>query len=124
MYTHMYINLYIYIFYVHNHLLSKLFQPSNSEIHSVVVYFILLFHTFLLQVNNILKHDEITFSALPERGPEITGLSSHYAVGENVTANCTAWPSVPKASLHWTINGKSVKYIKATVQITPERNGG
>ncbi|KYM82054.1 hypothetical protein ALC53_07461 [Atta colombica] len=47
----------------------------------------------------------------PERGPEITGLSLHYAVGENVTANCTAWPSVPKANLRWTINGEPVKYL-------------
>lgn len=47
---------------------------------------------------------------MPERGPEITGLSSsHYAVGENVTANCTVWPSVPKAALRWLINGKPVK---------------
>ncbi|XP_053974250.1 uncharacterized protein LOC128874035 isoform X2 [Hylaeus volcanicus] len=47
----------------------------------------------------------LTVIALPERGPEITGLSSsHYAVGENVTANCTVWPSVPKAALRWVIN--------------------
>ncbi|TGZ31817.1 hypothetical protein DBV15_06910, partial [Temnothorax longispinosus] len=51
---------------------------------------------------------------LPERGPEITGLSSHYAVGENVTANCSAWPSVPKANLRWTINGEPVKYLSAS----------
>ncbi|XP_043282202.1 uncharacterized protein [Venturia canescens] len=54
------------------------------------------------------KTGNLTVIALPERGPEITGLSSHYAVGENVTANCSAWPSVPKANLHWTINGKPV----------------
>ncbi|EZA49961.1 hypothetical protein X777_11449, partial [Ooceraea biroi] len=52
----------------------------------------------------------LTVISLPERGPEITGLSSHYAVGENVTANCTSWPSVPKANLRWTINGEPVKY--------------
>ncbi|KAL2735066.1 hypothetical protein V1477_013322, partial [Vespula maculifrons] len=54
---------------------------------------------------------EFTFPALPERGPEITGLSEHYAVGENVTANCTAWPSIPKADLRWTINGETVKRV-------------
>ncbi|KYN10535.1 hypothetical protein ALC57_17140 [Trachymyrmex cornetzi] len=53
------------------------------------------------------------FAAPPERGPEITGLSLHYAPGENVTANCTAWPSVPKANLRWTINGEPVKYLSA-----------
>ncbi|XP_011304911.1 uncharacterized protein [Fopius arisanus] len=47
----------------------------------------------------------LTVISLPKRGPEITGLSSHYAVGENVTANCSAWPSIPRADLHWTING-------------------
>ncbi|KYM95798.1 hypothetical protein ALC62_13549, partial [Cyphomyrmex costatus] len=52
-------------------------------------------------------------AAPPQRGPEITGLSMHYAVGENVTANCTAWPSVPKANLRWTINGEPVKYLSA-----------
>ncbi|XP_024943208.1 hemicentin-1 isoform X2 [Cephus cinctus] len=46
----------------------------------------------------------LTVIAVPERGPEITGLASHYAVGENVTANCTAWPSVPKAKIYWTVN--------------------
>ncbi|XP_011158966.2 uncharacterized protein LOC105195292 [Solenopsis invicta] len=50
----------------------------------------------------------LTVISLPERGPEITGLSLHYAPGENVTANCTAWPSVPKANLRWTINGEPV----------------
>lgn len=54
--------------------------------------------------------ENLRSAVLPERGPEITGLSSHYAVGENVTANCTSWPSVPKANLHWTINGNVVKY--------------
>ncbi|KAJ8664919.1 hypothetical protein QAD02_006581, partial [Eretmocerus hayati] len=44
---------------------------------------------------------------LPKQGPEITGLSSFYAVGENVTANCSALPSVPQARLQWFINGKS-----------------
>ncbi|KYN34785.1 hypothetical protein ALC56_10753 [Trachymyrmex septentrionalis] len=58
-----------------------------------------------------LTHGKFTFAAPPERGPEITGLSLHYAVGENVTANCTAWPSVPKANLRWTINGEPVKYL-------------
>ncbi|KAK2587449.1 hypothetical protein KPH14_003157 [Odynerus spinipes] len=60
----------------------------------------------------------LTVIALPERGPEITGLSSHYAVGENVTANCTAWPSVPKANLRWTINGEAVP-TENTVQHPP-----
>lgn len=57
----------------------------------------------------------LTVIALPERGPEITGLSSHYALGENVTANCTAWPSVPRAKLRWTINGELVSKEK-TIQ--------
>ncbi|KAG7198281.1 hypothetical protein KM043_005684 [Ampulex compressa] len=60
----------------------------------------------------------LTVIALPERGPEITGLSSHYAVGENVTANCTAWPSVPKANLRWTINGEPVP-TESTIQHPP-----
>ncbi|XP_014468643.1 PREDICTED: uncharacterized protein LOC106741318 [Dinoponera quadriceps] len=60
----------------------------------------------------------LTVISLPERGPEITGLSSHYAVGENVTANCTAWPSVPKANLRWTINGEPVPR-ENTVQHPP-----
>ncbi|XP_063992475.1 uncharacterized protein LOC135170507 isoform X2 [Diachasmimorpha longicaudata] len=51
------------------------------------------------------KTGNLTVISLPKLGPEITGLSSHYAVGENVTANCTAWPSIPRADLHWTING-------------------
>lgn len=50
-------------------------------------------------------------SVFPEKGPEIIGLSSHYAVGENVTAKCTSSPSVPKANLRWTINGDPVKYF-------------
>ncbi|XP_054000172.1 uncharacterized protein LOC128887828 isoform X1 [Hylaeus anthracinus] len=62
----------------------------------------------------------LTVIALPERGPEITGLSSsHYAVGEDVTANCTVWPSVPKAALRWVINGKPIASEK-TIQY-PER---
>ncbi|XP_011345880.1 uncharacterized protein LOC105284227 [Ooceraea biroi] len=60
----------------------------------------------------------LTVISLPERGPEITGLSSHYAVGENVTANCTSWPSVPKANLRWTINGEPVPH-EYTVQYPP-----
>ncbi|XP_050450195.1 uncharacterized protein LOC126850846 [Cataglyphis hispanica] len=44
----------------------------------------------------------------PTNNPEITGLSQNYAVGENVTATCIAWPSVPKANLHWTINDDPV----------------
>ncbi|KAL7290071.1 hypothetical protein TKK_0015799 [Trichogramma kaykai] len=47
---------------------------------------------------------------LPKQGPQITGLTQQYALGENVTANCTAWPSVPKAQLKWTINNKTVPY--------------
>nr|KAF7402183.1 hypothetical protein H0235_015519 [Vespula pensylvanica] len=57
----------------------------------------------------------VTGTALPERGPEITGLSEHYAVGENVTANCTAWPSIPKADLRWTINGETVAPVLVVV---------
>ncbi|XP_032688869.1 uncharacterized protein LOC116852523 [Odontomachus brunneus] len=60
----------------------------------------------------------LTVILLPERGPEITGLSSHYAVGENVTANCTAWPSVPKANLRWTINDEPVLQ-ENTIQLPP-----
>lgn len=60
----------------------------------------------------------LTVISPPERGPEITGLSSHYAVGENVTANCSAWPSVPKANLRWTINGEPVS-LENTVQHPP-----
>ncbi|XP_066582263.1 uncharacterized protein [Prorops nasuta] len=60
----------------------------------------------------------LTVISLPEREPEITGLSSHYAVGENVTANCTAWPSVPKANLRWTINNEPVA-AENTVQHPP-----
>lgn len=47
-------------------------------------------------------------AALPSQGPEISGVTPYYAPGENVTANCTAWPSVPKAKLYWTINNKTV----------------
>ncbi|XP_076620224.1 uncharacterized protein LOC143341282 isoform X2 [Colletes latitarsis] len=62
----------------------------------------------------------LTVIAMPERGPEITGLSpSYYAVGENVTANCTVWPSVPKAALRWVINGKPIASEK-TIQY-PDR---
>ncbi|XP_071643310.1 uncharacterized protein [Temnothorax longispinosus] len=67
----------------------------------------------------------LTVISLPERGPEITGLSSHYAVGENVTANCSAWPSVPKANLRWTINGEPVP-LENIVQhppLSPTSNG-
>ncbi|KAH0951269.1 hypothetical protein HN011_012347, partial [Eciton burchellii] len=60
----------------------------------------------------------LTVISPPERGPEITGLSSHYAVNENVTANCTSWPSVPKANLRWTINGESVKYPSLPTRAT------
>ncbi|XP_018348379.1 PREDICTED: uncharacterized protein LOC108752201 [Trachymyrmex septentrionalis] len=60
----------------------------------------------------------LTVISPPERGPEITGLSLHYAVGENVTANCTAWPSVPKANLRWTINGEPIS-LENTVQHPP-----
>uniref|UniRef100_A0ABD2W9S6 Ig-like domain-containing protein n=1 Tax=Trichogramma kaykai TaxID=54128 RepID=A0ABD2W9S6_9HYME len=54
--------------------------------------------------------DNLTVIALPKQGPQITGLTQQYALGENVTANCTAWPSVPKAQLKWTINNKTVPY--------------
>ena len=47
----------------------------------------------------------------PERDPEIVGLSHHYALGENITANCTAWPSIPQAKIHWTINKEKVIYF-------------
>lgn len=60
----------------------------------------------------------LTVISLPKRGPEITGLSVHYAVGENVTANCSAWPSVPKANLRWTINGEPVS-LENIVQHPP-----
>ncbi|XP_036146848.1 uncharacterized protein LOC105833168 [Monomorium pharaonis] len=60
----------------------------------------------------------LTVISLPERGPEITGLSMQYAVGENVTANCSAWPSVPKANLRWTINGEPVP-LENVVQHPP-----
>ncbi|XP_020285412.1 uncharacterized protein LOC109855503 [Pseudomyrmex gracilis] len=53
-------------------------------------------------------------------------MSTHYAVGENVTANCTAWPSVPKANLRWTINDEPVRR-EDTVQnppLLPIVNGG
>ncbi|XP_011870339.1 PREDICTED: uncharacterized protein LOC105563385 [Vollenhovia emeryi] len=60
----------------------------------------------------------LTVISLPKRGPEITGLSLQYAVGENVTANCSAWPSVPKANLRWTINGDPVP-LENTVQHPP-----
>ncbi|XP_014209836.1 V-set and immunoglobulin domain-containing protein 2-like [Copidosoma floridanum] len=49
--------------------------------------------------------DNLTVIVLPNHEPEITGLGSQYAVGENLTANCTAWPSVPKAVITWVING-------------------
>ncbi|CAL1688866.1 unnamed protein product [Lasius platythorax] len=68
----------------------------------------------------------LTVILLPDRGPEITGLSPYYAVNENVTANCTAWPSVPKANLHWTINDDPVPR-ENTVQnppLTPMSSGG
>ncbi|XP_043488992.1 uncharacterized protein LOC122515661 [Polistes fuscatus] len=67
---------------------------------------------------SFVKTANLTVVSLPERGPEITGLSSHYAVGENVTANCTAWPSIPKADLRWTINGEAVS-AENTVQHPP-----
>ncbi|XP_076548546.1 uncharacterized protein LOC143306091 [Osmia lignaria lignaria] len=51
----------------------------------------------------------LTVIALPERGPEITGLSSYYTIGDNVTANCTVWPSIPKAVvIRWLVNGKPI----------------
>ena len=56
------------------------------------------------------NNNKITFfSVLPQQhDPDIVGLGSNYAVGENVTANCSSWPSVPKAKLHWTVNGEPV----------------
>ncbi|XP_008545385.1 uncharacterized protein LOC103569706 [Microplitis demolitor] len=46
--------------------------------------------------------------SLPIHGPEIIGLPLYYEVGKNITANCSAWPSVPRAKLYWTINDKPV----------------
>ncbi|XP_046620157.1 uncharacterized protein LOC124305127 isoform X1 [Neodiprion virginianus] len=54
------------------------------------------------------KLANLTVVSLPERKPDITGLYSHYAVGANVTANCTSWPSKPPASISWTVNGEPV----------------
>ncbi|XP_025269151.1 uncharacterized protein LOC105250461 [Camponotus floridanus] len=54
----------------------------------------------------------------PDNGPEITGLSLHYAIGENVTAKCISWPSMPKANLHWTINDDPVP-LENTIQYAP-----
>ncbi|XP_029666803.1 uncharacterized protein LOC115237713 isoform X2 [Formica exsecta] len=60
----------------------------------------------------------LTVIVLPEGKPEITGLSQNYAVGENVTATCITWPSVPKANLHWTINDDPVPH-ENIVQLQP-----
>lgn len=68
----------------------------------------------------------LTVILLPVGGPEIRGLSPDYAIGENVTATCMAWPSVPKANLHWTINDVPVPH-ENTVQfppMTPTNTGG
>ncbi|CAB0040077.1 unnamed protein product, partial [Trichogramma brassicae] len=65
-------------------------------------------HVYYMTARTNLK----SFHALPKQGPQITGLTQQYALGENVTANCTAWPSVPKAQLKWTINNKTnVRYM-------------
>ncbi|XP_072757221.1 uncharacterized protein [Anoplolepis gracilipes] len=62
----------------------------------------------------------------PESGPEITGLSLHYAVGENVTATCIAWPSVPKANLQWNINDEPIPRENVVPQppMMGQSNGG
>lgn len=68
----------------------------------------------------------LTVISLPQRGPGIMGLSSYYALGENVTANCTSWPSVPKANLRWTINGEPVphEYTVEYPPLAPMGSGG
>ncbi|XP_034942336.1 uncharacterized protein [Chelonus insularis] len=68
------------------------------------------------------KTGNLSVISLPKRKPEITGLSSHYAVGENITGNCTAWPSEPPANIHWTINGKKVA-SKYTIKYPLSRLG-
>lgn len=50
----------------------------------------------------------LTVIVPPERNPEINGLVGEYTTGENITANCTAFASIPKAKMHWTINGERV----------------
>ncbi|XP_058796522.1 uncharacterized protein LOC131667239 isoform X2 [Phymastichus coffea] len=68
----------------------------------------------------------LTVISLPSQGPEIRGLGTQYALGENVTANCTAWPSVPQAKLHWTVNNKEVpdKYVIKHKPHSPLDNQG
>nr|XP_012136375.1 PREDICTED: uncharacterized protein LOC105661969 isoform X1 [Megachile rotundata] len=57
----------------------------------------------------------LTVIAMPERGPEITGLSPRYTIGDDLTANCTVWPSVPTAAIRWLINEKPIA-AKQTIQ--------
>ncbi|XP_033214732.1 uncharacterized protein LOC117171484 [Belonocnema kinseyi] len=60
----------------------------------------------------------LTVIAPPGGNPVIVGLIGEYTIGENITANCTAYPSIPKAKMHWTINGETVT-LENTVVLPP-----
>lgn len=47
----------------------------------------------------------MSFTALPEEGPRITGGRPRYQIGDMVRVNCTAGSSRPATHLNWYING-------------------
>lgn len=48
----------------------------------------------------------LSFPALPDEGPRITGGRPRYQIGDAVRVNCTSGRSKPAALLNWFINGE------------------
>ncbi|XP_048480434.1 uncharacterized protein LOC105389001 [Plutella xylostella] len=51
-------------------------------------------------------HAHMMVVALPSEGPTITGLQSHYRVGELLSISCTSGRARPAAALAWYVNGE------------------
>jgi len=47
-------------------------------------------------------------TALPVKGPKITGMHPWYNLGANVTAKCTVHKGFPAPKLHWFVNSAQV----------------
>ncbi|KAM3964299.1 uncharacterized protein ACR2FA_001791 [Aphomia sociella] len=59
------------------------------------------------------REKQISIYLLPKGGPKITGLQEQYAIGDELSLNCTSPPSRPEAELKWLLNEKPapVEYI-------------
>lgn len=55
--------------------------------------------------DTVFSNSNMTILAYPEHDPAISGVQSHYAPGDYITANCTAAQSNPAPEVDWYING-------------------